>query len=148
MPRDVPLKDPSRYRLIGTRVNGTDNHKVVTGQPLFGIDVRLPNMKFAAVAKCPVFNGRPVKIDATKARQVPGVRDIVEINGLDNPTLLMPGVAVVADSTWAAFKGRDALVVQWDEGPYAAESNAIAHRAVPEAPRGAAGDAAQLRPRR
>ena len=65
-----------------------------------------------------------MKIDATKARQVPGVRDIVEIKGLDNPTLLMPGVAVVADSTWAAFKGRDALVVQWEEGPYATESNA------------------------
>ena len=124
VPRDVPLKDPSRYRLIGTRVNGADNHKVVTGQPLFGIDVRLPNMKFAAVAKCPVFNGRPVKFDATKARQVPGVRDMIEITGLDNPTFLMPGVAVVADSTWAAFKGRDALVVQWEEGPYANESNA------------------------
>jgi len=124
VPRDVPLKDPSRYRLIGTRVNGTDNHKVVTGAPLFGIDVRLPNMKFAAVAKCPVFNGRPVKFDATKARQVPGVRDVIEITGLDNPTYLMPGVAVVADSTWAAFKGREALVVQWDEGPYANESNA------------------------
>ena len=124
VPRDVALKDPSRYRLIGTRVSGADNHKVVTGQPLFGIDVRLPNMKFAAVAKCPVFNGRPLKIDATKARQIPGVRDIVEINGLDNPTQLMPGVAVVADSTWAAFKGRDALIVQWDEGPYAGESSA------------------------
>lgn len=124
VPRDVPLKDPSRYRLIGTRVRGADNHKVVTGAPLFGIDVRLPNMRYAAVAKCPVFNGRPVKIDATTARQVPGVRDIVEIRGLDNPTFLMPGVAVVADSTWAAFKGRDALVVQWDEGPYANESNA------------------------
>jgi len=124
VPRDVALKDPSRYRLIGTRVNGADNHKIVTGQPLFGIDVRLPNMKFAAVAKCPVFNGRPVKIDATRARQVPGVRDIVEIGGLDNPTQLMPGVAVVADSTWAAFKGRDALIVQWDEGPYSDESSA------------------------
>jgi isoquinoline 1-oxidoreductase beta subunit len=124
VPRDVPMKDPSRYRIIGTRVNGTDNHKVVTGQPLFGIDVRLPNMKFAAVAKCPVFNGRPLKIDSTKARQVPGVRDVIEIKGLDNPTFLMPGVAVIADSTWAAFKGREALVVQWDEGPYAAESNA------------------------
>ena len=124
VPRDVALKDPSRYRIIGTRVNGIDNHKVVTGQPLFGIDVRIPNMKYAAVAKCPVFNGRPVKIDATKARQVPGVRDIVEIKGLDNPTFLMPGVAVVADSTWAAFKGREALVVDWDEGPYATESNA------------------------
>ena len=124
VPRDVPLKDAARYRLIGTRVNGVDNHKVVTGQPLFGIDVRLPNMKFAAIAKCPVFNGRPVKIDGSKARQVPGVRDIVEIKGLDNPTFLMPGVAVVADSTWAAFKGREALMVEWDAGPYAAESSA------------------------
>jgi isoquinoline 1-oxidoreductase beta subunit len=123
-PQDVPLKDPARYRLIGTRVNGTDNQRVVTGQPLFGIDVRIPGMKFAAVAKCPVFNGRPVKIDASRARQVPGVRDIVDIRGLDNPTFLMPGVAVVADSTWAAFKGRDALVVEWDEGPYATESSA------------------------
>ena len=124
VPRDVTLKDASRYRIIGTRVSGIDNHKVVTGQPLFGIDVRVPNMKYAAVAKCPVFNGRPVKIDATKARQVPGVRDVIEIKGLDNPTFLMPGVAVVADSTWAAFKGREALVVEWDEGPYASESNA------------------------
>ena len=72
VPRDVPLKDPSRYRLIGSRVNGIDNHKVVTGQPLFGIDVRLPNMKFAAVAKCPVFNGRPLKIDATQGPAGPG----------------------------------------------------------------------------
>jgi isoquinoline 1-oxidoreductase subunit beta len=124
VPRDVPLKDASRYRIIGTRVSGSDNHKVVTGHPLFGIDVRIPNMKYAAVAKCPVFNGRPLKIDATKARQVPGVRDVIEIKGLDNPTFLMPGVAVVADSTWAAFKGREALVVEWEEGPYATESNA------------------------
>jgi isoquinoline 1-oxidoreductase subunit beta len=124
IPRDVALRDPSRYRLIGTAISGVDNHKIVTGQPLYGIDVRLPNMKFAAIAKCPVFNGRPIKIDASRARQVPGVLDIVEIKGLDNPTQLMPGVAVVADSTWAAFKGRDALVIDWDYGPYAAESNA------------------------
>lgn len=124
VPRAVPLKDASNYRLIGTRVSGIDNHSVVTGRPLFGIDVRLPNMKYAAILKCPVFNGRPVKIDDTKARQVAGVRGIVEIKGLDNPTQLMPGVAVIADSTWAAFKGREALNVQWDEGPYANESNA------------------------
>jgi isoquinoline 1-oxidoreductase beta subunit len=124
VPRDVPLKDPSRYRLIATRTSGVDNHKVVTGQRLFGIDVKIPGMKYAAVAKCPVFNGRPVRIDATKARLVHGVRDVVEIKGLDNPTFLMPGVAVVADSTWAAFKGREALVVEWDEGPFGAESSA------------------------
>jgi len=124
IPKSVTLKDPSRYRLIGTSVSGVDNHKVVTGHPLYGIDVRLPNMKYAAILKCPVFNGTVRRIDATKARQVKGVVDIVEIKGLDNPTQLMPGVAVVADSTWAAFKGREALVVEWDEGPYAAESNA------------------------
>ena len=123
-PGDVVLKDPSRYTLIGTRVNGVDNRRVVTGQRLFGLDVKLPGMKYAAVAKCAVFGGRPTKIDASKALLIPGVRQVVEIVGLDNPTQLMPGVAVVADSTWAAFKGRDALVVEWDEGPYAAESNA------------------------
>jgi isoquinoline 1-oxidoreductase beta subunit len=124
IPPEVPLKDPARYRLIGTRVAGADNRRLVTGQPLFGIDVRLPGMKYAAVAKCPVFNGRLKKVDSAAARRVAGVSDIVEIAGLDNPTFLMPGVAVVADSTWAAFKGRDALVVEWDEGPYALESNA------------------------
>lgn len=124
VPREVAFKDPSRYRLIGTRIGGIDNHKIVTGQPLYGIDVRLPNMKFAAILKCPVFNGRPIKIDDSKARQVPGVRDIVEVKGLENPTQMMSGVAVVADSTWAAFKGREALIVEWDNGPYATESNA------------------------
>ena len=145
VPRDVPLKDPSRYRLIGTRVCGIDNHKVVTGQPLFGIDVRLPNMKYAAILKCPVFNGRPLKIDDTKALQVPGVRQIVEIKGLDNPTQLMPGVAVVADSTWAAFKGREALVVQWDEGPVRGREQCDADGSIPETPGRAAGHAPSLR---
>ncbi len=124
VPRDVPMKDPATYRLIGTRRSGSDNVKIVTGAPLFGIDVRLPGMKYAAIAKCPVFGGRPRRVDAAAARRVPGVRDIVEIPGLDNPTFLMPGVAVVADNTWAAFRGRDALVVEWDEGPYASESDA------------------------
>lgn len=124
VPADVPLKPVSQYRIVGTRVAGVDNRKIVTGQPLFGIDVQLPNMNYAAILKCPVFNGRPIRIDDSKARQVPGFRRIVEIKGLDNPTQLMPGVAVVADSTWAAFKAREALIVQWDEGPYAGESNA------------------------
>jgi isoquinoline 1-oxidoreductase subunit beta len=123
-PTSVVLKDPSRYRLIGTRVNGVDNHKVITGQGLFGLDVKLAGMKYAAIAKSPVFGGRPVKIDDAKAKQIPGVRAVVEIAGHQNPTFMGPGVAVVADSTWAAFKGREALVVEWDEGKFANESNA------------------------
>ena len=148
VPAEVALKEPSQYRLIGTRVSGTDNQKIVTGAGVFGIDVRIPGMKYAAIAKCPVFNGRPIRIDSTKARQVAGVRDIVEIKGLDNPTFLMPGVAVVADSTWAAFKGRDALVIQWDEGPYANESNATLTEQFQKLLAAPRVNAAQLRPRR
>ena len=81
-------------------------------------------MKFAAIAKSPVFDARPLRVDGSQALKVPGVRQVVEVHGLDNPTFLMPGVAVVADSTWAAFKGRDALVVQWAEGEFANESHA------------------------
>src|SRR6185436_1524689 len=120
----VALKDPSRYRLIGTRIAGVDNTKVLTGERLFGIDVKVPGMKYAAIAKCPVFMGRPVSIDDTAAKRIPGVRAVVEIKGHENPTFLGPGVAVVADSTWAAFKGREALVVRWDEGPFAGDSDA------------------------
>ena len=123
VPDRAPLKDPSEYRLIGTRVASVDAHAIATGQPLFGIDVRMPGMKFAAIAKSPRFGGRPLKIDGARALQVPGVRQIVPVHGLDNPIFLMPGVAVVADSTWAAFKGREALVVEWTEDDVAAESS-------------------------
>ncbi|MGE0042293.1 MAG: molybdopterin cofactor-binding domain-containing protein [Vicinamibacterales bacterium] len=120
---DVPMKDPSRYTLIGSRVANVDNAAIVRGDRLFGLDVKLPGMKYAAVAKSPVFNGRPVRIDDRAARAVPGVVDVVEIHGLENPTFLMPGVAVVADSTWAAFKGREALEVEWAGGRHAGESS-------------------------
>ena len=121
-PAKPAWKPTSAFTLLGTRVPGVDNPQIVTGRPLYGIDVRLPNMKFAAIAKCPVFGGRVARVDDAAALKVPGVRQVVRIAGHDNPTFLMPGVAVVADSTWAAFKGRDALQVQWDEGPYKDES--------------------------
>lgn len=122
---DKPAWKPiSALSLMGTRVGGVDNEAVATGRPLYGIDVRLPGMRFAAIAKCPVFGGRPARVDDRAARQVPGVLDIVRFDGHANPTFLQPGVAVVADSTWAAFRGRDALRVEWDEGPYRDESSA------------------------
>jgi isoquinoline 1-oxidoreductase beta subunit len=124
VPAKAPLKRVAAFTLLGTRVSGVDNPQIVTGQPLYGIDVRLPGMKYAAIAKCPVFGGRPATIDDTAALKVPGVRQVVRLPGHENPTFLMPGVAVVADSTWSAFKGRDALQVGWDEGPYRDESTA------------------------
>ena len=117
-------KSAAAFTLLGTRVPGVDTDAIVHGRPLYGIDVRLPGMRYAAIAKCPVFNGSVASVDDGAALQVAGVRQIVRIGGHENPTFLMPGVAVVAESTWAAFKGRDALRVQWAEGEYAAETTA------------------------
>lgn len=124
VPQKAAWKPASAFTLLGTRVAGVDNPAIVTGRPLYGIDVRVPGMKYAAVAKCPVFGGRPAVVDDSAALRVPGVRQVARIPGHENPTFLQPGVAVVADSTWAAFKGRDALRIQWDEGPFRDETSA------------------------
>ena len=118
-----PLKDPSTYRLIGTAVRGVDVPAIVRGTPLYGIDVRIPGMLHAVIERCPVHGGRPARVESARALAVPGVRQVVTLTGLENPTHLRPGVAVVADSTWAAEQGRKALAVTWDEGPGAAESS-------------------------
>ena len=137
VPEKAPWKAVSAFTLMGTRVGGVDNEAIVGGQPLYGIDTRLPGMRYAAIAKCPVFGGRPARVDDSAARQVAGVRDVVRIDGDANPTFLQPGVAVVADSTWAAFKGRDALRIDWDEGPYRDESSATLSRQFVELAAGA-----------
>ena len=120
--KSVALKDPKDYRLLGTRIGGVDNQKLVTGQPLFGIDTKLPGMVYAVYEKCPVFGGKVVSanLEAVKAR--PGVRDAFVIEGTAALTGLMPGVAIVADSTWAAFSARKQLKVTWDEGKAAGDS--------------------------
>jgi isoquinoline 1-oxidoreductase beta subunit len=123
VPEKAPWKPVASFTLMGTRVGGVDNTAIVTGRPLYGIDTRVSGLRYAAVAKCPVFGGKPARVDDRAARQVPGVRDVVRIAGHANPTFMQPGVAVVADSTWAAFKGRDALRIEWDEGPYRDESS-------------------------
>jgi isoquinoline 1-oxidoreductase subunit beta len=123
MPPHVTLKDPATFRLIGSRASSVDNRAIVSGQRLFGLDVKRPGMKYAAVAKAPVFGSRAIVIDRAAALRVPGVRQVVDVAGLPNPTHLMPGVAVVADSTYAAFKGRDALRVEWADGEFAGESS-------------------------
>jgi isoquinoline 1-oxidoreductase beta subunit len=136
VPPKPAWKPAAAFTLLGTRVAGVDTDQIVHGRPLYGIDVRLPGMQFAAIAKSPVFNGRITSVDDTAALRVPGVRRIVRIAGHENPTFLMPGVAVVADSTWAAFKGRDALRVQWDEGAFGTETTASLSAQFAELARG------------
>ncbi|MEP6833920.1 MAG: molybdopterin cofactor-binding domain-containing protein, partial [Gemmatimonas sp.] len=119
-PANVSLKDPKDFKLIGTRVPGVDNRKIVAGAPLFGIDVKLPGMMYATYSKCPVFGGKvgTANLDEVKAR--PGVRDVFV---LDNIPGLPSGVAIVADSTWNAFSATKTLRVQWNEGPQVAQNS-------------------------
>lgn len=124
VPKDVPLKDPSRYTIIGRRTRGVDVPKIVRGRPIYGIDARVPGMLFAVIEKCPVHGGRPRSVDARAALAVSGVRRVITIDGHENPTYLKPGVAVIATSTWSAIKGREALRVTWDEGDGRDESSA------------------------
>jgi isoquinoline 1-oxidoreductase beta subunit len=115
VPSNVTLKDPARFTLIGKPLQRVDTPAKVTGKATFGIDVRLPGMVHAVVARCPVFGGRVARFDATKAKAVPGVTQVVQIP---------QGVAVVASNTWAAMEGRRALEIEWDEGPNAALTSA------------------------
>ncbi len=118
----VQLKDPAAYKLLGTRIGGVDNAAIVSGKPLFGIDIQLPGMLYAVCVKCPVFGGKPVSANLDAIKAMPGVKDAFIVEGTDNLNGLRPGVAVVATSTWAAFKARRALEVKWDEGVGATHS--------------------------
>lgn len=107
VPQDAPLKDPKQYRIIGKSTKRLDTPDKVNGRAEFGIDIRRPGMLYAVVARCPVFGGKVASFDATKAKAVPGVRNVIQISS---------GIAVVADNTWTAMQGRRALDVKWDEG--------------------------------
>jgi isoquinoline 1-oxidoreductase beta subunit len=106
-PVAATLKDPKQFRLIGTSLPRVEQPAIVTGAAVYGLDVRVPHMLFAAVARSPVPGGTVKSFDAGAATKTPGVRKVVKITS---------GVAVVADTSWAAFQGRDALRVEWDEG--------------------------------
>ena len=110
VPQDPPLKVPAEWRLIGRDIPRLDAPAKASGSARFGLDVRRPGQLTAVVARCPVFGGRAIAWDEAAARAVPGVRTVVQVSS---------GVAVVADSTWTAFRGRDALGVTWDEGEHA-----------------------------
>lgn len=107
VPENPPLKDPSEFRIIGKNIPRTDTPEKVDGSAVFGIDVSIPGMLFAAVARCPVFGGTVKSFDASRSMAVHGVRKVVRIDS---------GVAVIATSTWAALQGREALRVTYDEG--------------------------------
>ena len=119
----VPLKNPSDFVIVGREVLRLDAAAKSTGSAKFGIDSRVPGMLYAVIARCPVFEGKVASFDATKAKAVPGVRDVFEIKTSGRGASTTGGVAVLADNSWAAIQGRKALAVNWDEGPAANESS-------------------------
>lgn len=104
----VRLKDPSRYTLIGKPIHRLDSRAKVNGEAVFGIDVQLPGMLVAVIARPPVFGATLKKFSDEKAKAVPGVKAVAHVAA---------GVAVVAEGFWQALKGREALQLDWDEGP-------------------------------
>ncbi len=110
VPKEIQLKDPSKFKIIGKPVKRLDTPEKTNGKGVFGIDVKLPEMLTAVVARPPVFGGKVKSFNADKAKAVLGVKDVVQVPS---------GVAVVASGFWPAKIGRDALEIVWDEGPNA-----------------------------
>jgi isoquinoline 1-oxidoreductase beta subunit len=128
------LKEPSAFRYIGKgTISVVDLFDITTGKATYGQDVRLPGMMYAVVARPPVVQGKVASYDGAEAMKVPGVVKVVAIDGTPPPAAFSPlgGVAVIAKSTWAAMKGRDALKIVWDDGPNAS-FDSVAYKAMLE----------------
>lgn len=134
-PEQLKLKDPAQFRYIGKgKVRAVDSEAIARGQAQYGMDMRLPGMVYAVVARPPVLGGKLRSVDSAEALKVPGVLRVIELPGFTGAPMFKPlgGVAVVATNTWAAMQGRKALKVSWDDGPHGTY-NSASYRAELEA---------------
>ena len=119
VPASPKRKDAKDYKFVGKATKRIDSKEKVNGRAEFGIDVRRSAMLHAVVARCPVFGGKVKSFDAARAKAVPGVKSVVQVS---------TGVGVVADNTWSAMQGREALQITWDEGEGAKNSSEAIHK--------------------
>ena len=124
----VPLKNSNDFTIVGKATPRFDGSSKTNGQAKFGIDSRVAGMEYAVIARCPIFGAKLKSFDAAKAKSISGVRDVFAIEPVGQGAFSSGGVAVVADSSWAAIGGRKALDIKWDEGPHAGESSDTLHR--------------------
>lgn len=116
IPTNISYKDPKDFKYIGKTLKSIDVKNFVNGTAVYGIDKRLPNMKVVAIARCPVTFGTVKSFDKTAAMKIRGVENVIEIPRIERAFGPLGGVAVIASNTWAAFKGREALEIQWNYG--------------------------------
>lgn len=126
-PKALKLKDRKDYKLIGKRFTGVDNLALVTGKPLFAIDVNLPGMVYASLVKCPSVGGKVASANIDELKKLPGITDAFIVEGTPKPanvmmTGVLPGVAIVGKSTWAVFSARKQLKVTWDHSTASKDS--------------------------
>ena len=108
------FKHRKSYQLLGRRITGVDNHALVTGKPLFGIDQVVPNMHYASYTKCPATGGTVKSANLDAVKSMPGIIDAFVLEGQGAPDALKPGAAIVGTSTWAVFQAQKALKIDWD----------------------------------
>lgn len=132
----ITLKSANQYQLLGTRKTGVDNLQLVTGKPLFGIDQNLPGMTYAVYEKCPARGGQVKAANLDEIRTLPGVTQVFVLAGRDDPFGPLPGVVIVAKTTWQALSAKRKLKVQWDETSAAKDSwSEAVHQARKLAPK-------------
>ena len=116
IPKEVTLKNPKDFKLIGKSEKRASLKEILTGKTKYGLDLKVDGMLYAVAARCPVLGGSLVKFDDTAAKRVPGVVKIISYTGTGAPMHVRPGVAVIATNTWAAIKAKTLLNITWDEG--------------------------------
>jgi isoquinoline 1-oxidoreductase beta subunit len=122
-PASVKLKDPSQFTIIGRAIPGIDSPRIVRGEPIFGLDTKLPGMVYAAYERSPVFGAKlkSASLDAAKAE--PGIVDAFVLEGKGGPDQLVDGVAIISNNWWLANKARGKLQLEWDNGQWATHSS-------------------------